>query len=138
MNWREEYRRKLVSAEDAVSVVKSGDKVELATLGEPTALGLALTARKEELRDVEIYTAALYVDYGWYDPGWEDSFPINLDVYFGPFGRPPAAEKRADFSPRLYSLHFKPEDEGRPGVRRTEDLRRTPSPKELDPHWVAR
>ena len=40
-NWREEYQRKLVSAEEAVRLVKSGDRVAFTYGREPLALGLA-------------------------------------------------------------------------------------------------
>ena len=120
MDWQEDYKRKLVSPEEAVKVVKSGDRVVLPATGEPPALGLALAARKNDLTNVLVYTAALVTDYGWYDHGWEDSFTVTLDAYYGPLARPAMAERRADFSPRLYSLHFKPEDERRPGIRETD------------------
>lgn len=35
MDWQEEYKRKLVSAEEAVKVVKSGDRVDFGFPGNP-------------------------------------------------------------------------------------------------------
>ncbi len=43
--WEEEYKKKFVSAEEAASVVKSGDKVAFTTGREAFAVGLALAAR---------------------------------------------------------------------------------------------
>lgn len=58
MSYREEYRRKLVSADQAVQVVKSGDWVEYGSFcGMPIDLDAALARRKEELRDVKIRSA---------------------------------------------------------------------------------
>ena len=53
-DWREEYQRKLISAEEAAELVKSGDYVVFTMGREAYAVGLAIAARKEELRDVKI------------------------------------------------------------------------------------
>jgi len=51
----EEYRSKLVSAEEAVKVVKSGDWIDWGQiLSNPYALDAALAARKDELDDIKI------------------------------------------------------------------------------------
>ena len=51
----QEYTSKLVKAEEAVRVVKSGDWVEYGQFGaQAVALDKALAARKDELRDVKI------------------------------------------------------------------------------------
>lgn len=53
--YEEEYRSKLVSAEEAVKVVKSGDWLDWGQcLSNPYALDTALAARKDELEDVKI------------------------------------------------------------------------------------
>ncbi|MFZ5646065.1 MAG: acetyl-CoA hydrolase/transferase family protein [Bacillota bacterium] len=58
MGYAEEYRRKLVSAEDAVKIIKSGDWVDFGTFqGQVVELDRALAARKEELNDVKIRSA---------------------------------------------------------------------------------
>ena len=43
MGWKEEYEKKLVTPEEAISVVKSGDLVVFTQGMEPFDLGLALT-----------------------------------------------------------------------------------------------
>ena len=43
-NWRDEYQRKLVSAEEAVKTVKSGDRVVFPTASLPRLLGATLAA----------------------------------------------------------------------------------------------
>ncbi|MFH1650608.1 MAG: acetyl-CoA hydrolase/transferase C-terminal domain-containing protein [Chloroflexota bacterium] len=103
MDWQEEYRRKLVSAEEAVSAIKSGDKVVFVQGMEPTALGLALAARKEELHDVAISVRTPGRDFGWYDPGWEDSFAIEIGFPL-PIVRDMIKEKRCDIG--IGSLGF--------------------------------
>lgn len=53
----EEYKRKLVTADEAVKVVKSGDIVDYAYFnGKPVACDIAL-AKRTELRDVSVYSA---------------------------------------------------------------------------------
>lgn len=78
MDWREDYKRKFITAEEAAGLVKNGDFV-LFTVGRETfAIGLALAARKEELKDVQIIIPTPGYDFGWYDQGWEDSFSITI------------------------------------------------------------
>ncbi|MDR1685769.1 MAG: hypothetical protein LBR82_04900 [Desulfovibrio sp.] len=55
MDWRKQYADKIVTAEEAVRHIKSGDRVLLGhAAGEPLSLTDALTANKEQYRDVEI------------------------------------------------------------------------------------
>lgn len=55
MSLNEEYQKKLVTPEQAVRVVKSGDWVDYgAFAGQSVALDKALAARKNELKDVKI------------------------------------------------------------------------------------
>ncbi|MFC1974105.1 acetyl-CoA hydrolase/transferase family protein [Chloroflexota bacterium] len=77
MNWEDEYKSKLVSPEEAASKVKSGDWVVFPTGRAPYAFGLALASRKEELKDVKVLDMSPSYDFGWYDPGWEESFLIH-------------------------------------------------------------
>jgi len=77
-SWQEEYERKFVTADEAVKVVKSGDRVAFTHGSEPLALGLALAARREELKDVRIYVSNPYTNFDWYNPEWEDSFSVDI------------------------------------------------------------
>lgn len=79
-NWRSEYERRTISAEAAAALVKSGDFVAFAAGREAHALGLAISARKEELKGVKIWAPTPGYDFGWYDPGWEDSFEITVNM----------------------------------------------------------
>ena len=79
-SWRSEYERKLISAEAAAKFVKSGDYVVFTIGREAFAVGLAIAARKEELRDVEVFCPAPGYDFGWYDKGWEDSFKVTIGM----------------------------------------------------------
>ncbi len=58
MNFAAEYRKKLLTADDAVKVVKSGDWVDFGTFqGQVVELDVALAKRKDELLDVKIRSA---------------------------------------------------------------------------------
>lgn len=98
LDWQEEYRRKLVTAADAARAVKSGDMVVCTAGREPLAIGLALTARKEELHGVEVFIPTPTFDFGWFDPGWGDSFSMQVGYVF-PRGVAAEAvrERRSDY-----------------------------------------
>lgn len=95
-DWREEYRKKFVSAEEALQVVKSGDRVAFTHGPEPLALGLALAARGNELKDIRVYVSNPYTDFGWYTSGVEDSFSVDIS-YVLPIVRDLLATHRCDF-----------------------------------------
>ncbi|MBI2305601.1 MAG: 4-hydroxybutyrate CoA-transferase [Chloroflexi bacterium] len=104
MDSKEEYRRKLVTAEEAVRVVKPGDRVVMTLGDEPRALPAALAARKGELRNVEILVGLPRTDFGWFQEGWQDSFQVNIESFFAELGRTALDYKRADYSPNLFTL----------------------------------
>ena len=118
MDWREEYKRKLVSAEEAVKVVKSGDRVVCGTHpDQPKVLGGALAARKEELKDVDLVMEMPGGGIPLLQPGMEESFNIILDGYVGDGARPLLDEKRAVYLPDCFSMEFKQYDD-RPQERK--------------------
>ena len=79
-DWRSDYQKKLISAEEAGKLVKSGDYVVFTMGREAYAVGLAIAARKEELKDVNVFCIAPGYDFGWYDEGWQDSFKITVGM----------------------------------------------------------
>ena len=55
MSWIDEYKKKLVTAEEAVSVIKSQDRVYISgNAATPYKLMHALAARKDDLQAVEL------------------------------------------------------------------------------------
>ena len=55
MDYTQEYKQKLVSADEAVKVIKSGDWVDYGwCTGTPDALDKALAKRTDELKDVNL------------------------------------------------------------------------------------
>lgn len=78
MDWREEYRRKLISAEGAARLVKPGHRVVFTSGREALSVGLAIAARKGELKGVKVLAPTPTHDFGWYDEGWQDSFEVTI------------------------------------------------------------
>jgi len=111
-DWKEDYQRKLVSAEEAAKVVKSGDRVAL-PFAHPTQVPLALGKRKDELQNVYLEINAPSVDPGWLQPGWENHFSVNAINFLGAMGRPSHDAKVSSFIPCLMSLRPKLCDEER-------------------------
>ncbi len=77
-DWQEEYKRKLISAEEAAQKVKSGDSVAFTAGREAHAVGLAIAARLGDLTGVKVLAPSPGYDFGWYDPGWDASFDITI------------------------------------------------------------
>jgi len=83
MDWREEYKRKLITAEQAAAMVKSGDRLVFSAGREAFSVGLAIAARKDELKNVSVYVPSPGYDFGWYDRGWQDSFDVSIGMPTG-------------------------------------------------------
>ena len=67
-----------VSPEEAVSIVKSGDKVFMHTAAAtPQVLSKALSERWEELKNVKIYHMHVEGDAPYADEKYADSFRVN-------------------------------------------------------------
>lgn len=118
-NWREDYQRKLVTAEEAVKLVKSGDRVVFPSGTLVVALPSALAVRKDELEDVTIDTIGAAAALApFFQEGMEDTFH-NTSWYFGDFVRtaPTGSDsKHTVYRPETYSMMMKPFEE-RPDER---------------------
>jgi 4-hydroxybutyrate CoA-transferase len=76
MDWRERYAGKLTTPEEAVRVVRDGDRVVIGMHYQtPLALCRALAARADELHNVEIENSiATFISW------WQDDTPNNFNV----------------------------------------------------------
>jgi 4-hydroxybutyrate CoA-transferase len=102
-SWRNIYQDKIVSAEQALLQVKSGDRVVLANAcSEPVALVDALVNRAPELRNVEIVQMLPLGSSKHVQPGMESSFRYN-SLFVGGATRKAVEEKRADYTPCFFS-----------------------------------
>ncbi|MDP2718691.1 MAG: acetyl-CoA hydrolase/transferase C-terminal domain-containing protein [Dehalococcoidia bacterium] len=82
-NWREEYQKKLISAEEAAGKIKSGDRVVFTAGRESFAIGMALAGRLGDVKDVEVHVPSPGYDFGWYDEGWDESFKLSIGIPTG-------------------------------------------------------
>ena len=96
MDWREGYEKKLVSPEEAVSVIKRGQNVAFAYGLEPLDLAMALIARAQEIGDIKLIVPAPGRDFPWYEQGWEETFKVTVG-YILPMARNMIAERRGDY-----------------------------------------
>jgi 4-hydroxybutyrate CoA-transferase len=67
MSWQEEYKKKLVSVEDAAAVVKSNDKVFYTPVGSaPVDVVNAICKRKDQLTNVMMYSALILYPFEYF------------------------------------------------------------------------
>lgn len=116
--WQEECLRKLVSAEEAVKVIRPGDRVITSFMGVPL-LGEALAARKNELSNVTIHSfTPMEQSLGmFFQEGMDDVFYNTVEIFGGDWVRTAPAgidSKHTQFWPGTFSSMMKPFDE-RPG-----------------------
>lgn len=94
--YQEELQRKLISAEEAAGMVRSGDLVAFSFGREASTLGYALVARAGEIQNVRVHVPSPSRDFGWYDPGFEKFFSMEIS-YVLPVARKMMAERRGDY-----------------------------------------
>jgi 4-hydroxybutyrate CoA-transferase len=102
MNWREKYREKVVSADEAVQCVKSKDRVIINLGGEPRHCLAALALRRDDLRGVRLACSWVY-DHPWFHPGFEESFDVRA-TFTTKATRQAIRERRVDWIPWLPGL----------------------------------
>jgi 4-hydroxybutyrate CoA-transferase len=99
VNWYDDYKKKCCSVEEAVSVVKSNERVFISgNAATPFQLMVGLAQRKEELQNVEIAHVLLLGDDPLSKPGMEGHFRHN-SLFVGPADRAAVNEGRADYIP---------------------------------------
>ncbi len=87
MKWQDEYKKKLVTAEKAASLVKSGDTVGVsAGCSAPINIINALCKRREELKDVSLFSGVSMYPFEFFKPEFKGH--INFTSFFlGPMER---------------------------------------------------
>ena len=55
MSYGQDYRRKLVSANQAVKLIKSGDWIDYGSMNGRWSAWIDLAARKDELKDIKVW-----------------------------------------------------------------------------------
>jgi 4-hydroxybutyrate CoA-transferase len=117
MDWREEYKRRLASAEEAMNLVKSGDLVFIPIAGPRVLPGALYRHCIENGKTIDLRVAAPLTDPGWFQAGHEGTFRIEFELFIGDFARQAMDEGRATYLPNLFSLNYKGTDEQRPESR---------------------
>jgi len=103
MTWGEEYRKKRVSAMQALEAVRSGARVWIQSgCGTPSALVEALVARAPEVRDVEIIHMMTLGKADYTRPEYEGRFR-HRGLFLGANVREAVAAGRADYTPIFLS-----------------------------------
>ncbi len=93
------YNQKIVSADEAVKVIKSGDKILAhSNCAFPTVLINALVKRKDELKDIQIMHALAVGNVAYMNPEMEGHFRHNA-FFIGTNSRDAVRQGRADFTP---------------------------------------
>ncbi len=106
MDWREEYKRRLASADDAMQEVQSGNLVAVPIAG-PRTLQAALFRRVQAVGPIELRLGAPLTDPGWISGNHADAFKMEFELFIGDFARRSTDEGRATYLPNLFSLNFK-------------------------------
>jgi len=102
-SWSKIYESKVTTAEQAVTAVKSGDRVFLTgNCSVPQVLLKALVARAPELRNVEICHALTIGSSDYVAPEMEGRIRVN-SLFIGPNVRKAVQEGRADYTPVMLS-----------------------------------
>jgi acyl-CoA hydrolase len=99
MNWLSSYQSKRTTAEKAVQVVNSGNRIFISgNAATPNILLKALAERKDELFDIEVNHVLLVGDDPLSKPGMEKHFRHN-SLFVGPADRRSIAEGISDYVP---------------------------------------
>ena len=103
MQWSESYRRKVTTAEEAVKAIKSHDRLWVhAGCNNPEELIRAMTARADELEDVEVAHLLTFGAADYTEPKYARSFRHRA-LFTGGNVRQAVNEGRADWVPVFLS-----------------------------------
>ncbi|MFC2083424.1 acetyl-CoA hydrolase/transferase family protein [Bacteroidota bacterium] len=101
--WLSKYNSKTISADDAVKVIKSGDKIVVQPgCAAPLGLIRAMVRRKDELRNVSLYHILIVGNLPYTEPGMEKHFK-HIAFFIGKNTRKAVNEGRAEFAPLFLS-----------------------------------
>lgn len=102
MNWQKVYQEKLVSKEEAVKHIQSGNRVVVShAVGEPSVLLDAMVANKEQYKDVEVVHMVPRGKAEYAQKGMEPYFRHNA-FFVGGTTRDAINSGRGDFTPCFF------------------------------------
>lgn len=102
VNWKEDYKRKLVTAEEAVKAIKPSNRVVFGlAYGQPQHLVNAMVANKDAYEDVEIVHLVAVSPAAYCEPEMEGYF-IHNSFFVGVNSRNAVNEGRAKYTPCFF------------------------------------
>ncbi|HML38255.1 MAG TPA: acetyl-CoA hydrolase/transferase C-terminal domain-containing protein [Bacillota bacterium] len=102
MNWRELYKSRLCSAEEAVKSIKSGDRVVFAhSVAEPPVLVEAMVANAAAYKDVEVCHMVTLGKGAYSKPEMKEHFRFN-GWFTSPSTRDSILQGHGDFTPVFF------------------------------------
>ena len=128
MDWREDYKRKLCSPEEAAAMVKSGDLVHTGLLPMPRLIADEIVGRRDEFDHLDVTMVEPEYDPGFLESAYSDKFSVTVEIHIGTVAKYAHDERRVDYSPVLFSTWFKPSLDPRPNARTPDVFLCTVSP----------
>ena len=108
MGWKDEYRNKTVTPDEAVSIVRDGDRVVIPLTEQPLGLVSALINVSDRLDEVAVCVSTPAFDIGaLLSAGLE----VEVEIFLGPLAREYENSGASPFLPLPFSLTFKTNDE---------------------------
>jgi 4-hydroxybutyrate CoA-transferase len=102
LNWKQLYKERLCTAEEAVNCIKSGDKVAFAhAIAEPTVLVDAMVANAKAYKNVEISHMVSLGKGEYSKPEYKENFRVN-SWFVSPAVRGSIAEGHGDYTPVFF------------------------------------
>jgi len=102
MQWKEQYKKRLCTFEEAVKQVKSGDRIALGSAcGTPEDLIDAMLERADELENVELVAMVSTGKSAYAQPQYAGSFRHN-SFFVAPSTRQAMNEDRCDYTPCFF------------------------------------
>ncbi|MCB7305732.1 acetyl-CoA hydrolase/transferase family protein [Bariatricus massiliensis] len=103
MEWQKLYKERTMSAEDAIKLIHSGDRVVIGhAVGVPLAITDVLAAHKDDYENVEIVQMVSMGNAKFAEPEMQGHFRVN-SLFVGAFTKLAVKEGRADFTPCSFS-----------------------------------
>lgn len=102
MEWKEIYKNRFATVEEAVRAIEDGDRLVFGhAAGCPQVVPAEMIAQKERLHDVGIYHMLTLNDGSYLTPGTEGHFR-HITNFVGGNSRQAVADDRADFLPVFF------------------------------------
>ncbi len=103
MNWETNYRKKVTTVNEALTVIESGNRLYIGGgAGVPITLTRGLTACASHLHDVELTHILTFAEAPYVAPDYQNNFRVNA-LFIGHNVRQAVHDGRADFTPVFLS-----------------------------------